>query len=142
MPIYTYKCPEDHVFDECFLSFKLAEPHKDAHPCTDPDCEAEGKRVHDFSGTALKTVGQFPGERIKKVDARKRRQIQRLDDKVKTGQMTEEEVDRMAAMRDKYAKASPYLTDPQELKDKSAEAAAKRESATGHFDDDEVMSVG
>lgn len=110
MPIYSYECPDGHEHEEYFASFADAEPHVKEHPCPVKDCGQMASKILGNVNFHLK--GHFPGKRIKEVDARKRRQADRLDKKVKSGELTKQDVAKMAKIRDKFAKASPYLTDP------------------------------
>lgn len=138
MPSYDYVCPEGHQHEELFLSLADAEPHQETHPC--PECAQAAERVIS-GGTTLSFVGHFPGERVKLVDHRKARQALRYEAKVAKGEMTEEQVEKAAAIRDRYAKTSPYTLDPKEAKGKDQETAKKREASTGHFHDEETMVV-
>ena len=129
MPIYAYDCTTcKQEFDEFFTSFSVAEKHTKEYPC--PDCEQMSPRVFSGSPPAVTFKGYFPGERVKEVDARKRRQVHRLDQKVKDGELTKHDVNKMAALRDKFASASPYLTDP--TKDGKQDPNPEDPSA-GHF---------
>jgi len=84
------------------------------------------QRTYHGRGPSAHFVGHFPGKRIKEVDARKSRQAARIEDKIKKGEMTKQEAVNMAKMRDKYAKASPYMTDTKKLKEAQSEAEKRK----------------
>jgi hypothetical protein len=78
---------------------------------------------------AVHFKGYFPGKRIKEVDARKGRMERRINAALKSGKMTKRDVQRMAAIRDKYSRGSPYY-DPSKARSQTAEA-----DPTKGFDD-------
>ena len=140
MPSYDYICEAGHEHEEVFLSFKEAEEYENQHPCPAEGCEKVGRRAMS-GGTTLSFIGHFQGERIKNVDRRKQRQEVRFEEKIKKGEMTDRQVEQAAAIRDKFAKTSPYTLDPQEAKSNDPKTQKKRVESGGHFHDEETMVV-
>jgi hypothetical protein len=126
MPLYKYQCEAGHEFEQLWLRSDDATVHIHSSPCTAEGCGFVAKRTFAGAPAAAKFVGLFPGKRIKEVSARKSRLESRVDDKVKKGELTKQDVKRMADIRDKYAKASPYLTDTQKLKESQDEATKRQ----------------
>lgn len=126
MPQYQYECECGNVFKELWFSFKDAEPFTGSHPCPAEACGNVAQRDYSCGPAAAIFKGHFPGKRIKEVDARKSRQEARLDEKVKKGEITKQDVVQMAKIRDKYAKASPYMTDVKKLKEGQSETEKRK----------------
>lgn len=134
MPQYAYECECGHEFQELWLSFDKAAPFTSEHPCIAEGCGLVARRTYAGGAPSAHFKGHFPGKRIKEVDARKSRQLSRLEEKVRKGELSKQDVDKMAKIRDKYAKASPYMTDTKKMKEAQSEAAKqKREEAQKPF---------
>jgi putative FmdB family regulatory protein len=124
MPTYDYEC------QKCNHAFEHSQGMSDKKLVTCPECKKKSLVRLVGGGAGVVFKGFWPGKRVKEVNARKRRQASRLDDKVKSGEMTTADVDKMAAIRDKYASGSPYLMDPG--KDGKQDPTPDDPSA-GHF---------
>jgi predicted nucleic acid-binding Zn ribbon protein len=134
MPTYNYECECGYEFEQLWLSMQEATVHIHAFKCPVEGCELMAQRTLAGHAPAAKFVGHFPGKRIKEVDARKSRQAARIEAKIKSGEMTKQQANDVAKMRDKYAKASPYMTDVKKLKEGQSEAdKRKREESQKSF---------
>lgn len=126
MPIYTYTCEDGHKFDQFWATHAEAEIHIHSSPCSTEECKLMASRSYAGDAPTARFVGFFPGQRIKEVDARKRRQSARVEAKIRDGEMTAEDAHKMAQIRDKYGKASPYMTDVKKLKEGQSEAEKQK----------------
>jgi len=129
MPIYDFQCPADHRW-EAVTSFEAA---KEGMAC--PECGEAGQKAFSaaFSMGVPKTFSM--NRRRKMVDERKQRRDHRIEEKVASGEMTQDQVWAMADAG-KKSNNSPYLMDPQkDGKDLRPAAVEKREKSTGFFDD-------
>lgn len=124
MPLYEYHC------EPCEVSRDVR------HPITEePEvvCEACGEPMERLiAAVSFRLHGHWQGEHTKDVDRQLKRQEARLKQKVEEGELTEEDVEKMADIRDKYAKDSPYVFDP--TKDGKQDPNPE-EAGTGFFDD-------
>lgn len=125
MPLYDYGC------EDCGTELEVRHP---LGKKPDLKCEVCGEPLERLILTAspARLDDTFPGERQKVVDARLKRQEGRLQKMVAEGKLGDDDVDRMAEIRDKYAKDSPYMMDP--TKDGKQDPNPEEPSA-GHFDD-------
>jgi putative FmdB family regulatory protein len=121
VPLYDYRC------ETCDLTQEVIHRMAETPTLT---CPRGHPMVRMLSAPAVHFKGYFPGKRSKEVDARKRRLEQRVEEKLKKGEMTKQDVRRMRAIRDKYARSSPYLDDPAKIKSQTAPA-----DPTQGFDD-------
>ena len=126
MPIYAYECECGNVFEEFWLSLKDAAASVGSHPCSAEGCKLVASRTYAGKAPGAHFKGHFPGKRIKEVDARKSRLAGRIEDKIKKGEMTKQQAANMAKMRDKYAKASPYMTNTKKLKEAQSETEKRK----------------
>ena len=124
MPLYDYAC------EPCDLVIEVRHKISEDPVVLCEKCEVKMERL--ISSVPVRLDGTFPGERIKTIDERLDRQKQRLDDMVDSGKLSEDDVERMAEIRDEYAQDSPYTLDPN--KDGKQDPNPK-ETSTGHFDD-------
>ena len=111
MPTYQYECDAcEHGFEE--LQDINADKLTDCPECSKP------KLIRLIGAAVLIFKGAWGDKRRKKVEAQLKKQEKRVERGLKTGKMTQAEVDRMAAIRDKYANKSTFLIEPDELKGK------------------------
>lgn len=118
MPVYAYRCYScEYELRDLVDSMDL---HNRLVGSECPECgEKDLKRIIG-SNTGISFKGWWPDQRRKKVKARKARQAARIEHKIDQGEMTQQEADQMARIRNKYAKTSPYLTDPEETKSRNS----------------------
>ena len=122
-PLYDYGC------DTCGHTVEVRHKITEEPSVRCEECKAVMSRM--ISIVPIRLDNSFPGERQKEVDARLKRQEHRLEDMVESGKLTEDDVDKMAAIRDEFAQDSPYMLDPKEAK----QDPNPEEPSTGHFDD-------
>ncbi len=112
MPSYSYECPK------CGHYLEVVQKMSDEKLTDCPGCNQPTLQRLIGSSVSVDFKGSWGDKRRRKVDARKKRQETRPEKPVATGKMSKAQVHQMAKMRDKYAKSSPYLNDPQEQKEK------------------------